>query len=490
MKKILALVLALVMLLPALGVAEIQSAVDEAYENGKAIETILAVMLDESLVGEETAAFVNDFFATVTVQKEPQQIGFTLMHGEKLLFCLELESCENGVCLHSNLLGEKPVHIAQNDLEPLVKRMMQYAVDNGLMTQEEADAALANMEAMKLPAEAPAQPEESALTEEQQEQLMQVLISIDAAPLMEQLVALAAKIEIVEENVVQPGSDKAVRMIQAEFNGEDLKQLLQAVIKTVESSDALVAMLASAGLPLKDESFRGVITEMIDQLAASAKALPLGVYLGEDGGVVHVSFVPVFVSEGNEVTGSISYTRNTLADGKRYALDLGAGMQPAEGEYAVLFDGTLALETYADGGKLSFKMGDQELVATITSTEGVQDGGEYSVCQIAGELLSAGESVGKVTISLEAYDLTALAAIPSCSHSATLTLNDGDPCVTAVVVSTAEEPVASISGEGTVEPMALSDEEFSAFMNGVLENMVNWANDMTETFSGAAQQAN
>lgn len=489
MKKILAFVLVLAMLLPVLGVAEIQSAVDEAYENGKAIETILAVLVDESLVSEGTAALVNDFYATVTVQKEPQQIGFALMYGEKLLFCLELESCGNGVCLHSNLLGEKPVHIAGNDLEPLVKRMMQYAVDNGLMTQEESDAALANMEAMKQPAEVPAQPEESALTAEEQ-QLIEALAGIDATPLMEQLFALDARIDIVEDNVEQPGSDKAVKRIQAAYSGEDLKQLLQAVIQTVESSDALVALLASAGLPLKDESFRSVIDETIGQLAAAVKSLGFSMYLGEDGGVVHMSSMPVFVSEGNEVTGSISYKRSTLADGKRYTLDIGAGMQPAEGEYAVLFDGTLMLETHADGGKLSFKTGDQEVVATITSTTGVQDGGEYSVCQIAGELLSAGESAGKVTISLEAYDLSALTGAPSCSHLVTLSLNDGEPCVSLLSVTNATEPAASFSSEGTAEPMALSDEEFSAFMNGVIENVGTWANDMAETFSGAAQQAN
>ena len=71
-----------------------------------------------------------------------------------------------------------------------------------------------------------------------------------------------------------------------------------------------------------------------------------------------------------------------------------------------------------------------------------------------------------------------------------LSLNNGEPCVSLLSVTTATVPAASFSGEGTAEPMALSDEEFGAFMNGVLEKVGTWANDMAETFSGAAQQAN
>lgn len=486
MKRILALVLALAVMLPALGMAEALDAFGDAFDGGRRIELTLNAVLDEALVGSETSALVDSLSLSVTAQKEPEQIGIALYYGEEVLADLELEACGDSLCLRSNLLGEKAIRISEDELEPLVRRVLQYAVSSGLMTQEDADAVLESMEAALVEestAVEPAGGDSLELTEEQQKQLADALASIDVTPALEEILALAAKLEITDRNIAQPGSDKAVMLIQGSFTGEDVRLLAQAIIKTLESSDGLIALLADAGFSLEDESFRSALDELLAQAEAAVKSLDFGVYLGEDGGVVHFSSMPVFELAGSEVTGSISYKRNTLEDSMRYSLDIGAGMMPAEGEYTVLFDAEMTRETRADGSRYTFKTGDMELDATTFRTTQPLDGGEYSEWVLNAELLMAGESAGTAQIQAGAFVSDSQEELPMSTYSLALSLNGGAPCATLMLQMQAlAENTPSFAGEGAVEPMALSDEEFSAFMDGVLGSLMTWAVDMMELF--------
>lgn len=491
MNRILALVLALAVMLPALGMAEAGEAIGKAYDEGKRIELTLNAALDEALVGSEASALADALSLSVTAQNEPEQIGIALCFGEEVLTDLELEACGDGLCLRSNLLGEKAIRISVDELEPLVRRVMQVAVSKGLMTQEDADAALESMEAALAEASAAvesADEEMPELTEEQQRQLADALDDIDITPALKEILALAAKVDITDRNIVQPGSDKAVMLIQGSFTGEDVRLLAQALMKTLESSDGLIALLADTGFSLNDEGFRSMLDELIAQAEMSVKSLDFGVYLGEDGGVVHVSSMPVFELDGSEVTGSISYKRNTLEDSMRYSLDIGAGVMPAEGEYTVLFDAEMTRETRADGSLFTFRMDDFELMAsTYTATQPL-DGGEYSEWMLKAELLMAGESLGTAQMQAGAFVSDSQAELPSSIYSLALSLGDGEPCATLMLQMQAlAENAPSLAGNGAVEPMALSDEEFSAFMDGVLGSLTTWSVDMTELFSEAAQ---
>ena len=489
MKRILALVLALAMLLPAMGVAE--SGIGAAYENGKQISAYIGATIDEALVDAETAAMVNNLSLVVTAQKDPQQVGIAVLYGETEVFCVELESGEDTVFVRSHMLGEQTLKIAKSDLEPLMKRATQYAVNKGMISQEDADEFLASMEAalQVQPDAQTAEPEEIELTPEQEQQIIAALSDMDVAPVLEAVVAVLDKVEIVEENIEQPESDKAVSMLRANLNGEDLKLVLQAFIATLESSDGLVAMLAEADLDLKDAEIRAAIDAVIEQLAASVTSLAFDVYLGEDDGVVYFSATPAFLVEGDELKVSIVYARNTADGAIRYATKLGMAVQPAEGEYTELFDAELAYEALEDGGVLSFKTGETELKATITKTAQPMEGGEYTVWQIACEALSAGQSAGMATLVADSFVSDPQDELPMTAQSLSLFLN-GDEAPCAALVATAQalgDAAASFAGEGTVEPMALTDEEFDAFMTGAMESLVNWISGVETALTPAEQ---
>lgn len=491
MKRILALVLALAVMLPALGVADAVDALAGAYEDGRRIELTVNALIDESLTGAEVSDLVNSLTLSVTAQKQPEQIGLALSCGEDVLASLELEAFEGKLCLRSNLLGDQPVLFSEDDLEPLAQRVLQYGVDNGLMTQEDADAMLASMESAmedEAAGDAPADQEAFELTEEQQQQLVDALTSIDVTPALEEILKLAAKVEITDRNIPQSGSDKAVTLIQGSFTGEDVRLLAQAVIKTLESSEGLVVLLADAGFSLKDESFRSALNELLDQAAIAVKSMDFGVYLDKDGGLVHFSSMPVFELEGNKVTGSVSYKRNTLEDSMLYSLDIGAGMQPADGEYTVLFDAELTRETRADSSRYTFIMDDLELTATTFRSTQPLDGGEYSEWTLRGEMLLSGESVGTAQMQAGSFVSGPQAELPMTTQSLSLSLNDDAPCATLLLqVQALAENGASFAGEGTVEPASLSDEEFSAFMDGVLGSLMTWAVDLTELLPATAE---
>ena len=490
MKRMLALGLALAVMLPALGAADAADALAGAYEDGRRIELTVNALIDESLTGAEVSDLVNSLTLSVTAQKQPEQIGLTLFSGEDTLASLELEAFDGKLCLRSSLLGEQSVLVSKDDLEPLAQRVLQYGVDNGLMTQEDADAMLASMESAmedEAAGDAPSDQEAFEMTEEQQ-QLVDALTSIDFTPAREEILKLAAKVEITDRNIPQSGSDKAVTLIQGSFTGEDVRLLAQAVIKTLESSEGLVALLADAGFSLKDESFRSALNELLDQAAIAVKSMDFGVYLDKDGGLVHFSSMPVFELEGNEVTGSVSYKSNTLEDSMLYSLDIGAGMQPADGEYAVLFDAELTRETRADGSRYTFIMDDLELTATTFRSTQPLDGGEYSEWTLRGEMLLSGESVGTAQMQAGSFVSGPQAELPMTTQSLSLSLNDDAPCATLLLqVQALAENGASFAGEGAVEPASLSDDEFSAFMDGVLGSLMTWAVDLTELFPETAE---
>lgn len=490
MKRMLALGLALAVMLPALGAADAADALAGAYEDGRRIELTVNALIDESLTGAEVSDLVNSLTLSVTAQKQPEQIGLTLFSGEDTLASLELEAFDGKLCLRSSLLGEQSVLVSKDDLEPLAQRVLQYGVDNGLMTQEDADAMLASMESAmedEAAGDAPSDQEAFEMTEEQQ-QLVDALTSIDFTPAREEILKLAAKVEIIDHNIPQSGSDKAVKLIQGSFTGEDVRLLAQAVIKTLESSEGLVALLADAGFSLKDESFRSALNELLDQAAIAVKSMDFGVYLDKDGGLVHFSSMPVFELEGNEVTGSVSYKSNTLEDSMLYSLDIGAGMQRADGEYAVLFDAELTRETRADGSRYTFVMGDLELTATTFKATQYLDGGEYSEWTLRGEMLLSGESVGTAQMQAGLFVSGPQAELPMTTQSLSLSLNDDAPCATLLLqVQALAENGASFAGEGAVEPASLSDEEFSAFMDGVLGSLMTWAIDLTELLPETAE---
>ena len=489
MKRILAVALALAVLLPALGAAEAKPMIGDAYENGRQVMTAISVLADESLVGKDVSDLLSELSLVVTAQKEPEQVGLALYDGESEVFCLDLEAAENGVCLRSTMLGEKPVLIGANELESLMARVAAYAVESGLMTQEDADAMLDSMaaaletapEAEPAPAEEPIE-----LTEEEQQQLIDAFTSIDITPALEEILALAAKVEVIDSGIPQAGSDEAVLLVQGEYTGEDIRLLAQAILKTIESSEGLVALLAEGGFSLTDDSVRGPLDALLEQAADAVKSVNFGVYLGKDGGVVHFSSTPVFELEDNEIVGSISYKRNTLEDSMLYTLDLGAGAQPAQGEYEALFDAELTCETRADGMKLGMKTGELELTASAFKTTQPLEGGEYSEWTLRGEMLLAGESAGTAQLLASSF-IGGDEEQPMTSQTLSLSVNDDAPCAMLLVQSSALDEVAPSFAGDAVQPMALSDEEFTAFMDGVLGSMLVWATSLENLVPSAAQ---
>lgn len=489
MKKLLALVLVLAMMVPALGLAEAKPMIGDAYENGKMVEFSFCALIDEALVGAQASEMISEFTLAVTAQKDPDQMGMALYYGEDVVADLELEAREGEVCVRSNLLGDKAILIKADDVEALAARVAKYAVDNDLMTQADADSLLAELSAEIQSAEAPVEavPEvEPVLTEEQQQQLIDALTSIDISAAMDEILVLASKVEIITENVPQHGTDEAAMLIQGSYTGEDAALLVQALVKSLRSSDGLVAMLAEGGLDISSPSFESAMNAVLEEVAGAVKSLDFGVYLDADGKVVYFSSTPVFAEEGNEITGSISYKRNTLEDSLLYTLELGAGAQPAEGEYAELFNAQLTYQVRADGGRIVFTMGDMELTATTYTTTQPLEGGEFSEWLLSGEMLVSGESVGTAKLQTGTFISGPQEELPSIVTSISLCLNDDVPVVTLLAnAETLAEKSAAF--DGAVDPMAMTDEAFSAFMDGLLSSVAAWMTNVDAIFPAAAE---
>lgn len=486
MKRMLSLLFVLAMMLPALGVAEAGLMIGDAFENGKRIELDACVVIDESLVGAQAAGMIDGFSLLVTAQKEPAQLGMTLLYGEDIVADIELETRDDDVCVRSSLLGDKAIMIKEESVEALAGRVAKYAVEQGMMTREDADGMLASLGDALKPAEgpeAPAAETEIAMTEEQQQELIDALTSIDASAVMDEIVALASKVEIVTENVVQPGSDEAAMLIHGSYTGEDVALLARAILNALRSSEGLAAMLAQGGLDLNSPSFESAVDAVLEQAAGLLKSLDFGVYLDADGSVVHVSLMPVFMAEGSEITGSVSYRRNTLEDSMLYTLDVGAGIQPPQGEYAVLFNAELTRQVRADGSRIVFAMDDLELSATTFATTQPLEGGEYSEWVLNGEMNVSGECVGTAKLQVGSFVSGPQEELPSSITSISVCLNDDEPCAMLLVQAQAlAENAPAFAEDSVVDPMALTDEAFSELMDGLLSHVQAWAAEMEAMF--------
>ena len=73
------------------------------------------------------------------------------------------------------------------------------------------------------------------------------------------------------------------------------------------------------------------------------------------------------------------------------------------------------------------------------------------------------------------------------SQTLSLSVNDDAPCAMLLVQSSALDEVAPSFVGDAVQPMALSDEEFTAFMDGVLGSMLVWATSLENLVPSAAQ---
>lgn len=468
MKNMISLMLALMLaVMPVLSLAEGADSLDSAIAAGKTLRVRLEPLINQELADEETAARLSAASLEMTISSEPAaQAAFILAEGDKTLGDLTIEAGEDGeMYIRSALLGGETLRIGMDEAELLIDKALGFMVSLGMLTQEDADTIR-----LQIDVTADAQQEPAEKTEEME---MSVSISIfelmtlNYGPLMDALSAIEGKIVHTKASSKPDGADEAAEYYGADLTGEDMAKLADGVTQLVASSKTLSKVLEDAGITAAD----------IGQLLAAVKSLGVGAYFAGDGTLVHLTLLPVIAAQDGDYVGTLSYSRRSEPDKVTHTLDLGAALDPAEGEYTVLFNIPAALTLEENRAALTAELFGYTVEAAASMLE-LEEG----VCSEVNMGLKAVDPMGETfsaKFSLIWNESRTEAGYPMQTYMASIAVNDDLPQAAILMTLSAEEPAGTVLADGAyIQPAQMTQEEFNAFaeallmeMGGTMENL-------------------
>lgn len=342
MKKMLALLLALMMFMPVLSMAEelgdlgdlgetgsviggadgptdlfvsadAMSFMEAALAAGRRIDTVLTV---SALNGVQTGDpaidnAVADLLDALALRFSSQdnEGDFALMLSGKDVVNFGGAISGDDCYINSNLLGGTIV-INADEVEPLLSRLIDMFVLMGAMTERDAEeikAVLAELMA-SLEQGLPAGMEMPALEE------------INLSALEGAFIQLLGKITEVENPVVPRMCDPAVAGVQLTVNDAEMKQLVKAMFQFLLDNPMLLDYL-SATAGLSADVVKEAMAEVDAQTMLDGEMV-VTINVGEDDNIVYATFSLPHHEDGVTTKIDVAYTRQTVAAGVSHVVNI------------------------------------------------------------------------------------------------------------------------------------------------------------------------
>ena len=342
MKKMLALLLALMMFMPVLSMAEklgdlgdlgetgsviggadgptdlfvsadAMSFMEAALAAGRRIDTVLTV---SALNGVQTGDpaidnAVADLLDALALRFSSQdnEGDFALMLSGKDVVNFGGAISGDDCYINSNLLGGTIV-VNVNEVEPLLGRLIDMFVLMGAMTERDAEeikAVLAELMA-SLEQGLPAGMEMPALEE------------INLSALEGVFIQLLGKITEVENPVVPRMCDPAVAGVQLTVNDAEMKQLVKAMFQFLLDNPVLLDYL-SATAGLSADVVKEAMAEVDAQTMLDGEMV-VTINVGEDDNIVYATFSLPHHEDGVTTQIDAAYTRQTVAAGVSHVVNI------------------------------------------------------------------------------------------------------------------------------------------------------------------------
>ncbi len=425
MKKLIALLTAMLMIaLPVLSQAE-TGFVAEAREKGRRADTVMTLhSLNEELLTmmslpENIVTILKNVLAAVsfTVYEQEQEIGAALNLSDKPVVDLQISVQENGAFLRSSLLNEKPIVIRDFEhFKGVMDKLLTYFADDLGVTEEGIDQAIALMKPENLEVKIPT-PTLGQTIE---------LPDMDMSPFTALTDAWQKKI-VTAAVTAQPADCDPVDTLQTlTLTAEDMNQLLPALVAFFDLNPELIEMILA-----------NVTVEGIDWEKDKSTIAQTELFTGETKITMYLAGETLKKAEFSTVlnveeqpTVQAVYT---VKDGVHSFNSLLANMMQFQFAYASAEEATQAA---------------QQLVLALAF---VSEGGVISLgANILNQELTNGlDAAQQLDVTLNFAGMDALA-------------------LTVLTQTSAPQP--AMSGEGAIDLAAMNDEELTGFINGVITN--------------------
>lgn len=489
MKKILSLLLAVMMLaMPVLALAD-DGFVSEALEDGRAVNAVVTFRAGDITGDENVDTIVKDVLDALKLNVswqggENAQAGAVVVLSDKEIITLDAAAAEDAFYLLCNLLGEQTVMVKAEDVEPLVNRFIDLFAGMGALSSYEAAEIKAQL------AEAFAQGVSTgAGAAVQMEEIPE--------PDLSALIAFMAD-KVKEEPVtMQPrNSDPAAKKVVVTLTGEDLVQIVKLTFDAVRADAQLMEMI-NASVEMEEGM---TVEELFAQVESELAALPemfseplvLDMYLDDEDELVYAA-ATVVASEGSSGSNGAVTMGKIGSSGVSQSSSESAASVKVDVNYARLTMNDV--ETHA--ANVIMKAEDEMVSLSVNVIDG-EDNEEIRV--------DIGDGVNQIGVYVThseneegdaetaATDVNLVLTDPEMSMNLTLKVNEkvqenGDDANAwydiavlldetelfgmTVEASTADAE-ASIVSESAIRLAAISDEDFEAWVNGVVNGLQGW----------------
>ena len=393
MKKLLALLLALMMFAPVLSMAEGMDDLDDlgeldsmigdadgptsifvtdastlteaALAAGRRIDTVLTMTaLNGIQTGDPTIdtaiADLLDALALRFSSQGDEGDMAVVLSGQDVVNIGGLLSGED-LYINSNLLGGTIV-VGTDEVEPLLGRLLDMFVLMGAMTEDEA------AEIKAILAEATAGVEQNLASAMPSDLSME---DLDFSALMDMTTELMAKVTEVENPVVPKMCDPAVAGVQMTLTNADMQQMVKAIFQFLLDNPALLDYL-TVTMELSADMVKEAIVEVENETLLGGDMI-VAVYVGEDDGIVYATLNLPHYEDGVTTQIDAAYTRQTVSAGVSHVVNMTVDGATATFD-ALASDGQFTANLYAaDGTKaldLTVKTAENALAAELNAYDG------------------------------------------------------------------------------------------------------------------------
>ena len=475
MKKFLAMFLALLMLaLPAFSLAE-GDFISEAVENGRMVERSTTFTL--SSTGDETVdQILGELLNALSVvtywqEGDAPQGGLHLnMNGTDIL-SVDFAAANEMLYLKSDLLAGDTVVFANGDEQGITENILGTLVAMGIMSEEDANEARAQMTTALSGAQNPMADVD----------VEAILAGFDFSALEAFGEDFAAKVTEGDLSGLPEGSDPAIMAVTMTLTAEDIVKVYDILFDAMRGNPAFLEMLNTMVVSVNDQpmSAEDAIDEMKNQVDTQLPGMiegeiPFTLYLNGDDEVVAavIDFtMKATAEEGSEpeaIKVDFDYWRHTAEDQVNHAV-----VYTLAGE-SVTAKATADIVTKADDVK--------SVVVTIQDTDTT-----VSVsCEVEKQATETeAQSSTLVTVNVdeggEVTTVTVLVQVNAKKNGndaeqttvATLSVN-GAEVATMTTQSKTADPAASIVTADAIRLAQLSQEDFQNWAMGVVNNLQLW----------------
>lgn len=493
MKKIIATLLAVMMLAVSFGaVAEdhTQAAIN-AGRRVTSVVTLSDVATDFSgdpAVDQVVADVLNAITLTAYTQGDEvyYAVGMKQDSGAVAdMLTLGVLTQGTDVYLMSNIIGGTIV-VGENELLPLIERLLDVFVQMGFFDQETADG---------LKAELPAILEMATAEATASMQAAKALENIDIMALNYDainglLATVAGKIVVGEPAVLPRNCDPAVAMYTCTLTPEEMNAISTAMLQFIKDNPDLAQAIAVymdfdntiapslAGVVEGKVDFIGFIDMMMTEMA-NAKSfggdVSYYIWVGEDGMPVAMDMVAPIQNEDEVITMAANYTRLTLNDGVAHSLVM--GMPGVDMTVNVVLKGaqvTVTLDMAENGQNVMSIKADY----TDRSAENVQ--AFDLVIDVVAENVTVDDGYGNVTagetlnMTFDCSSDTTFNGVDFTQKDAVTVIINGKTYFTVNVDTQTAEAGASIADGNVVRPAALNDNEFVNWFVQAYSALFSW----------------